>query len=240
MIFNFNLLKIRVLAMEESETLIKDISKFVKKSEINLINIKSNVRSFLVDKNLEFFESKDPVKQVKRVNQIKDGYDLCLVSSWSAARIAYLADLNYIIFFVGHDIRIPPFIKNSKPSYFKKPVNKLNFFERIFYKKVLYAAIACVTGSEELYDCLKKYRKDAIRIDRVIVDTNTFKPNVKPLDVPKNKFTFFCPQRIGIEKGTDILFMHLKKLGKIQSFQKIENMLRRTLKIIQMNSNCWL
>jgi hypothetical protein len=198
---------IKILAMEESETLINDIGEYVKKSEFYQINIRTKQRDILINhKNIEFLDSENVFEQVKRINEIKEKFDLCLVSSWSTARLAYLCDLNYIIFFVGNDIRIPPFVKNAKPSYFTKPVNKLNFLERVFYKKILNDAVSCVTGSEELYNYLKKYRKDAVRIDRVIVNTKKFNSNVAPVELKKNKFTFFSPQRIGVEKGTETLW----------------------------------
>lgn len=205
-------MKMKILVMEEGETLINDIGKFVKKSEFFQVNIHTQQRDILIDhENIEFLDSENVFEQVKKINKIKDKFDLCLVSSWSTARLAYLCDLNYIIFFVGNDIRIPPFVKNAKPSYFSQPVNKLNFLERIFYKKILNNAVSCVTGSEELYNYLKKYREDAIRIDRTIVNTEIFNSNVTPVNLEKKKFTFFCPQRIGIEKGTEVLWEAIDK-----------------------------
>ena len=202
---------IRILAMEEGETLVNDIGKFVKKSEFHQINIPTKNRDMLIDhKNIEFLNSENVLEQINKINEIKNRFDLCLVSSWSTARLAYLCDLNYIIYFVGNDIRIPPFIKNSKPVYFSEPVNKLNFLERIFYKKILDNAISCVTGSEELYNYLKKYRNDANRIDRTIVNNNIFDSNIDPIKLQKKKFTFFCPQRIGVEKGTEELWNAIK------------------------------
>jgi len=198
---------VKILAMEESETLINDIGKFVTKSKFHQINIHTKQRDVLIDHdNIEFLDSENVLDQVKKINEIKENFDLCLVSSWSTARLAYLADLNYIIFFVGNDIRIPPFIKNAKPAYFSNPVNKSNFLERIFYKKILDNAISCVTGSEELFNYLKKYRKDAVRIDRTIVDTKIFNSKVESINLEKKRFTFFCPQRIGVEKGTEVLW----------------------------------
>ena len=56
--------------------------------------------------------------------------------SWAAARVAYLAGINYIMYFVGGDIMTPPFLKNAKLSYAKEASTNLNYFERNFYKKV--------------------------------------------------------------------------------------------------------
>lgn len=192
---------LRILGLEEAENAISDIRKFLKKSQIYQINIPHKKKEvFIENKDVEFFDSLDVRNQVKKINEIKNDFDLCIVSSWSTARIAFLAGLRYIIYFVGNDIRFPPF---------EKHFSKLNFIQRLFYKKIFDSAIATVTGSEEPFDNLKKYRKDAIRIDRVVVDKNLFNPNVKPISIPKKKFTFFCPQRIGLEKGTDVLWKAL-------------------------------
>ena len=42
------------------------------------------------------------------------------------------------------------------------------------------------------------------------IDSTLFSENSKPLIKQKEKFTFFCPQRMGIPKGTDILWEALK------------------------------
>ena len=201
---------IQILGMEESESLIYDLGMFLKKSKIKHINLRTQQRDVLIDhQNIEFFKSDSILEQIKTVCKIKNEFDLCIVSSWKTARIAYLADLNYIIWFVGNDIRIPPFVRHSKPEYFDMPVNQLNFLERIFYKKILENALVSVTGSQELFQYLEKYRKDAIRIDRVVVNTKIFNNNPEPINLIKKKFMFFSPQRMGIEKGTDILWKAL-------------------------------
>ena len=205
------MLVIKILGMDDNDITINELRKFVKKSKIDIIKILNEERKILFENsNVEFFDSSIVTEQVDKINEIKEDYDLCVVTSWTTARIAYLADLNYIFSFVGNDIRVPPFIKNSKPDFLKTSGNKLNFFERLFYKKVLDGAIACVTGTQELFSFLKKYRKDGIRIDRVIMDTQMFNPQVEPIKLEKKKFTFFCLQRIGIEKGTDILWKAIK------------------------------
>ena len=52
------------------------------------------------------------VDQVKKINSIKDDFDLCIVMG-NGELIAYLCDLNYIAYYVGRDIDAPRFIKNS-------------------------------------------------------------------------------------------------------------------------------
>lgn len=204
-------MKINVLGIEENVNSINDIKKYVKNSTITLINI-PHQNSFLMDKSeLKYFKSKNVLNQLNELELIKNNFDLCIVSSWRGARLAYLAGLKFIINFVGNDIRIPPFIKNSKANYFNKSVNGLNFLQRKFYKKIFDDAAVCVGASDETFGYIEKYRKDGIRIDRTIVDTELFNLNVKPLNIKKQKFTFFCPQRIGLEKGTDILWEAIKK-----------------------------
>ena len=41
----------------------------------------------------------DLAKKLQKILEVKDDYDLILVQSWSGARLAYLANLNYIIYF---------------------------------------------------------------------------------------------------------------------------------------------
>ena len=201
---------IRVLAIGDTANNIAVLKKFVKKSKIHLINFPRKGAAVLtyVD-DIEFFNSLKISKQVKKINGIKENFDICIVMSWAAARIAYLADLNYIMYFVGGDIMTPPFIKNAGYDYLNEPIRTLNFVERWFYRNVFGSAIACVTTTREYFDQLKKYRKDAIRIDRIAVDTTIFNENVKPVDKKKGKFTFFSPQRNGPEKGMDIIWSAL-------------------------------
>jgi len=202
---------IQVLGIEENVNSLHDIKKFVTKSKIFLLNI-PHKNKFLIDKKeLKFFKSKNVKEQLNEINLIKNQFDLCVVSSWRAARLAYLSGMNYVINFVGNDIRIPPFEKNSKPVYFNESVNNLNWLQRIFYKKIFENASECVSASDETFGHLFKFTKDGIRIDRTVVDTNIFNLDVKAKTVEKQKFTFFCPQRIGLEKGTDILWDALKK-----------------------------
>lgn len=182
------------------------------KHEIHIFNFpRKQAELFtLSTEGVEFFDSLSVLNQVKKINQIKNGFDICLVLSWASARIAYLAGLNYSMYFVGGDITTPPFIKNSKSSYLKNSVHEKKFFERWFYKEVFKTARYCIAPTEEYYKPLKKFRKDAIRMDRIFVDTTLFNENVISLEQKKEKFTFFAPQKIGLEKGYDIIWEALK------------------------------
>ena len=188
------------------------ILKKISNSKIHLINFPRKQAELLTysGEGLEFFDSLLISKQVKKIKKIKDDFDLCLVMSWAGARVAYLAGLNYIFYFTGGDIVTPPFEKNPKSPYLTTPVYNRNILERWFYKNVFDKAIACVAPFQEYFDPLKRYRHDAIRLDQMTVDTDIFKESVEPIKLSKNKFTFFSPQKIGKEKGYDIIFKALK------------------------------
>ena len=132
--------------------------------------------------------------KTEKIKEIKNKYDLCIAVPWAGARIAYLAGINYIMYFVGGDITTPPFSKENK---------NYNFFEKHFYKKILDNAVACIAPMDEYYMPLKKYRKDAIRLDRMFVDTEIFNEKIQPIQLQKEKFTFLSAQRFGLEKGMD-------------------------------------
>ena len=202
----------KILAIGDTADNIFTLKKFAKKSAIHLITFprKQDALFTNLDGDTEFFDSLLITKQVKKINSIKHNFDLCIVMTWAAARIAYLADLNYIMYFVGDDIRTPPFEKKPRLSYLNQPAFKRNLIERNFYGKIFHSAIACVTTGHELYQILKQYRADAIRVDRIAVDVKLFNENVKPIDLPKNKFVFLSAQRFSLEKGMDIIWQALK------------------------------
>ena len=120
---------IKVLAIGDIGNTIQTIQKFVKKSQIHLINYPQDGSAFFVNaEDVELFESRKVVDQVKKINEIKDNFDICLTTA--SERIAYLADLNYIAYYLGRDIDAPMFIKNSTEEWQNEPLHKLNFFER--------------------------------------------------------------------------------------------------------------
>ena len=127
-----------VLAIGDTADNLYTLKKFMKKTKIHLISFPRKGDAILTNSNeeIEFFDSLLISKQVKRIREIKDNYDICLTMSWAAARIAYLAGLNYMIYFVGNDITTPPFLKSPKIPYLKTPISKKNFIERQFYKKI--------------------------------------------------------------------------------------------------------
>ena len=198
----------RILAIGDTANVITTLRKFVNKTKIDLIlfPIDGNSKHLTINPNCSFFISNDVLEQVNHLLKIKNEYDLCIVTGWAGARLAYLADLNYIIWFLGDDIRWPLFEKHSRPHYLTKSTNNLNIFERIFYKHVLKNSIFCVAMDTEVFSHLRNYRDKEIGIIGQSVDITKFNPNIKPLKLKKTKFTFFSPSRIGIQKGVDILW----------------------------------
>lgn len=203
---------LNILAIGDTADTIFTFKKFAKEVQIHLVAFPRKQDALLTtsEEGIEFFDSLLIAKQVKRIKQIKDNFDICLVMSWAAARVAYLAGLNYIMYFTGNDIMTPPFIKNPREPYLDKPIQSLNFFERMFYKKVLDSAAKCVTTTVPYYNNLKKYRSDAVRIDQAWSDTELFNEHIKPINLPKSKFTFLSAQKIGLEKGFDIIWEALR------------------------------
>jgi len=192
----------RILAIGDTADNVYILQKFAKNFEMHLINFPRKQDGLKTQsEDVEFFDSLLISKQVQKIKQIKNNFDLCIVVSWAAARIAYLSGINYIMLFVGGDITTPPFVKNPTLLYAKEPAYNLNFVERRFYKKVFETSRLCIASTDEYYNALKKYRKDAVRMDRSVVDTTLFNPDIKPINRSKDKFTFLSAQRIGKEKG---------------------------------------
>jgi|LWDU01.1.fsa_nt_gi glycosyltransferase involved in cell wall biosynthesis len=189
-------MKLKILAIGDSTSNIYLMKKFAKNVEIHLIDFpKKGVDKITTGNDkIEYFDSLLISKQVKKIKKIKDQYDLCIAVPWAGARVAYLAEINYIMYFVGGDITTPPFSKENK---------NYNFIEKYFYKKILDNAIKCVAPTDEYFTPLKKYRKDAVRLDRVFVDTEIFNEKIQPIKLKKEKFTFLSVQRFGLEKGID-------------------------------------
>lgn len=198
---------IKILAIGDVANNTEVLRKYLKNCSIHIVHFPNKYSKIqILEENEEFFESLNIFESVKKINTIKDNFDLCFVTSWQGARIAFLADLNYVIWFVGTDIQVPPFLKKVEPNKLMLSSWNHNFLERRFYKEVLDSAIGCITTSSILYASLKKYREDAIRIDRVFVDYEIYNPHIKPVERKKDKFTFFSPQRFVYFKGMDLIF----------------------------------
>jgi hypothetical protein len=203
-------LVIKILAIGDTANIITELKKGLKETEIHVIDFPAKTKfKKIIPKDSEVFNSFNVFDHIKKINSIKKKYDLCLATGRDAARLAYLTDLNYIIYFAGSDIRFPAFIKNPDRKYMKNYPKKYNFIQRKMHKKIFDNAIGVVTSFEERYKVLQKYRKDAIRIDNLTFDDSIFNSTVTPIDLDKKKFVIFSPSRIGLDKGTDILWKAL-------------------------------
>ncbi len=197
------MLVLKILVIGDVANSMTRLQKVFDEVEIDIIDFESREGPKLtIDVKKKFFSSTDVRDQIEEINKIKSQYEICLVVGWSASRLAYLCGLNYIIYFVGDDIRHPPFLKN-KSSKFYTNLPKNNFFERLFYMQVIRNAAYVVTGFEERFLHLNKYRKDAKRIDNIFFEFKI----PEQLGKKHNKiFKFFSPSRIGLMKGFDKIF----------------------------------
>ena len=203
---------LKVLAIGDLSNNIVMFKKFTK-SNIHLINFPWDGPSKVIDirDGVEFFKSVKVKDVLKRINEIKNEFDICIAMSSTGLLMSYLADLNYIAYFCGHDIRSPPFIKDMPdPLSTDKPIYDFNSLERRYYKKAYDNAIAAVVTDDELLEHLKKYRDDPTRITGYIVDTTIFNENVKPVERKKTKFTFISPARMGLQKSTEKIWEALR------------------------------
>jgi len=200
---------LNVLAIGDTGNIIATMQKFTKKTKIYLINFpKDGAGNFTYDENIDTFKNYKVKDQVEKINSIKNNYDIAITMG-TGERIAYLADLNYVTFYVGRDIDAPRFKKNSNEDWSDDALHKLNFLERKFYWKTFTSAIAHVAYGW-VFNFLEKYTKNGLKMDIEPIDTTIFNPNTPKLNLTKNKFTFFCPMRMEKFKGTDLLFKALK------------------------------
>ena len=199
---------INILAIGDVAGILAGLRKFTR-TKIHIVNPpKDDAGIFTYDDNYELFENYKVLDQVKKINEIKNNFDFCITMG-VGERIAYLANLNYISLYVGIDIDAPRFVKNPTEEYLYGPIHRLNFLERRFYRRAFDSAVAHI-GGRWILPYLKKFSKNYIRIDRVIIDPTLFNDTIKPIDRKKERFTFFSPQRMQLAKGTDILWEAIK------------------------------
>ena len=197
-----------MLAIGDVGNIVRTIQKYTKKSELYLINYPQDGSGvYTTPDGIELFKTRKVSDQVKKINEIKDNFDICLTTA--SERIAYLADLNYVGYYWGRDIDVPMFKKNSTEEWQTEPLHKLNFFERRFYWNAFKNAVAHVAG-RRWFEHLSKYTKNGINDAREPVDTAEFNTNIKPVERKKTKFTFFYPIRMEKAKGTDLLWKAIK------------------------------
>ena len=199
---------IKVLAIGDIGNIVRTLRKFTKKSKIHLIQYpKDGSGVFTYYDDVETFDNWKVSDNIKKINEIKNNYDICLTIG--SERLPYLADLNYIGYYLGRDIDVPRWIKNSAEEWQTEPLFKFNFLERKFYWKAFKNAIAHVAGMWQ-FEYLQRYTNEGINNAGIPIDTTEFNPQVKPINLKKEKFTFFSPNRFEKFRGTDLLWEAIK------------------------------
>jgi glycosyltransferase involved in cell wall biosynthesis len=203
-------MRLKVLAIGDVGNIIRTIQKHTKKSKIHLINYpRDGAAKFTNPDNIESFKTWKVKEHVKKINEIKNDYDVCI--SMATEITPYLADLNFISYYVGGDIEAPRFKKNSKDSAAEGNdiLHSRNIFERKFYWNAFKNAVTHVAGVWQFSE-LQKYTKNGIRYIMLPIDTDEFNSNIEPIERKKTKFTFFSPMRMEKFKGTHLLWEALK------------------------------
>ena len=188
--------KLKILIVNDLASTAHSLERYLD-LDVNVIYFTENVVISLV-KNPMFFTSKDFVSQVNQIKELSSKYDLFIPLGWMASAICYLANVNYIMYFV--DFYIAPEYRIRK----KMPFIKKYFLSRLF-EDTFQQADQVVAGGKMNAEILKKYRKDAKYV-LPFIDREMFNPQAKRIDLGENKFTFLCPQRIEEGKGHSFLW----------------------------------
>ena len=149
-----------------------------------------------------FFQKNELGSCVKQIKDLSENYDIFVTFGWYAAAVCYLANVNYFMYFVDSFID-PEYRIRKKLSWFKK-----KFFDSL-YKDTLKHATAVVTYIPHDVQILKKYRND-VKVIFPFVDTITFHPNNKKINLGYDSFVFFSPQRFDPTKGIEKIFEAIK------------------------------
>ncbi|MGC1709890.1 MAG: glycosyltransferase, partial [Nitrosotalea sp.] len=170
--------------------------------EVNAIYFSEHVVISQV-KNPKFFtKGKGLYAQIQQIKKLSKEYDVFLCFGWLAASICYLAEVKYVMYFV--DAYIDPEYRIRKNVSLLKKMLLDNL-----YKDTLEYAPAVVGALPHDVKILQKYRQDAKTIFQLI-DNEMFNPNVKKIELKKDRFIFLSPQRIDPVKGHDILWKALR------------------------------
>jgi glycosyltransferase involved in cell wall biosynthesis len=145
-----------------------------------------------------YFEKKGLTYQVSRIKALSKEFDVFVCFGWIAAAICYLANVNYIMYFVD--------------SYFepKDRIRKRMFFAKEKIVSLLFAetiknASKVVTAIPRDVRRLESYHPE-VRLVLPMVDPEMFNPRTNKIDLGQSKFTFISPQRIDRVKNHRILW----------------------------------
>ena len=199
---------IRVLAIGDLGNIVRTLRKYTKKSKIHLINYpKDGMGEYYYYDDVETFENWKVMDNLEKINSMKNNFDICLTIG--SERLPYLADINYNGYYLGRDIDVPKWKKNSAEQWQDEPLFTLNFFERRFYWNAFKNAISHVAGMWQ-FEFLERYTKHGINSAAIPIDIEEFNQNIEPVNLKKEKFTFFHPNRFEKARGTDLLWEAIK------------------------------
>lgn len=153
-------------------------------------------------KNPLFFEKEQYTYRVNKIKELSKNYDLFVCFGWIAAAICYLANVNYLMYFV--DVYIDPSqrIRKKMSAVQKKIILDL-------YKETLACSTIVVSAHKYHTRQLKKYRND-VREIFPYVDFEMFDGQSKKINLDEEKFIFFSPQRLEKIKGQDLVWQAIK------------------------------
>lgn len=191
------MIHMKVLVVHESSSFAFILQRYFP-GEVTAIYFSEHVVISQV-KNPKFFtKGKGFYAQIQQIKKLSKEYDVLLCFGWLAASICYLAEVKYVMYFV--DAYIDPEHRIRKNVSLLKKILLDNL-----YKDALEYAPTVVGALPHDVKILQKYRQDAKTIFQLI-DNEMFNPNVKKIELKKDKFVFLSPQRIEPDKGQHILW----------------------------------
>jgi hypothetical protein len=167
------------------------------KSKVNVIYFNDN-DVISPTRDPIYFDEKNILYQAGKIKQLSKQYDFFISFGWTAAALCYLANVNYLMYFVDSYIEPKDRIR-KKMSFLKR-----KFLSELFEDAVRNATCV-VTGVAHDIVTLKKYNPNA-KLMQVLVDKQMFNPDVGKIDLGESKFTFFSPARIEEDKGQLLLW----------------------------------
>lgn len=166
--------------------------------EVNAIYFSEHTVISQVENPKFFVKGKGLYSQIQQIKQLSKEYDVFLCFGWIASSICYLAEVNYVMYFVDAYIDPQNRIRKELSSFKKNLLNEL-------YKDTLDNASLTVAAISHDAKILQKYRHD-VKIIFPLVDNKMFNSNIEKRELKQSKFIFLSPQRIDPDKGHSILW----------------------------------
>lgn len=145
-----------------------------------------------------YFERRDIPSQVSRLRELASLFDVFVCFGWIASAICYLANVNYIMYFV--DSYIEPKDRIRKKMFFIKRHLVLD----LFADAVMHAS-KIVTVVPKDVRTLRKYHDD-VTLVLPMVDPQMFNLGAGRINLGESKFAFFSPGRIDKGKNQHLIW----------------------------------